>query len=107
MALDLAVQSAFYLQCKLKFGFWTGETPPSQFYPAINFTKLGLTAPAQEIERLKSNMEGSVGQDLATMQKPTEDASVALAGNSTAPRVACSLWPSVPMPPSLRRLAPR
>lgn len=92
MALDQTVQTAFYLQCKLKIGFWSGETPPTQFYPAVNFTKLGLTAPGQEIERLKSNMEGTVGQDLATVQKPTEDASVALAAEFTrAPRSVLAL----------------
>lgn len=87
MALDLTTQLGMYLQCKMKFGLWSGDTPPTSFYPAVNFTKLGLTAPKQEIERLKSNMEGTVGQDLASVQKPTEDSSVTLSGEFTrAPR---------------------
>ncbi len=77
---------------KLKFGFWSGDTPPTQFYPAVNFTKIGLTPPAQEIERLKSNMEGSVGQDLRTVQKPTEDSDVKFTGEFTrAPRTLMAL----------------
>ena len=92
MALDLTTQLGMYLQCKMKFGIWSGDTAPTQFYPAVNFTKLGLTAPKQEVERLKSNMEGTVGQDLASVQKPTEDSSVAFAAEFTrAPRKMLAL----------------
>jgi hypothetical protein len=92
MALDLTVQTDWYLQAKLKIGFWSGDTAPTQFYPAVNFTKIGLTPPAQEIERLKSNMEGSVGQDLRTVQKPTEDSDVKFTGEFTrAPRTLMAL----------------
>lgn len=80
---DLAAQTAHYLQAKMKFGYWSGTTAPTQFYPAINFTKMELTAPKQEIERLKSNMEGSVGQDLATVNKPVADASVGFSAEFT------------------------
>lgn len=89
---DYAVQTNYYLQAKLKFGFWSGETPPSTFYPAINFTKLELTAPAQELEKLKSNMEGTVGQDLATVQKPATDSSVKISAEfNRAPMALQSL----------------
>lgn len=80
---DYAAQQAVYLQCKMKFGFWSGQTPPTTFYPAVNFTKLELTNPKQEVERLKSNMEGSVGQDLATVNKPVEDSFVGFSGEFT------------------------
>lgn len=89
---DYAAQQAVYLQCKMKFGFWSGQTPPTQFYPAVNFSKLELTNPKQEVERLKSNMEGSVGQDLATVSKPVEDSFVGFAGEfSRAPMALLAL----------------
>jgi hypothetical protein len=92
MALDLTVQTDWYLQCKLKVGFWSGDTPPTQFYPAINVTQFGLTAPKQEEERLKSNMEGSIGQDLRIVTKPTADSSVAIAAEfNRAPRSLMAL----------------
>jgi len=83
---QLAAQKAMYLEAKMRFGFWSGDIPPTTLYPEINFTKLELTSPKQDTERLKSNMEGTVGQDLDTQLKPGADSSVALSAEfSRAP----------------------
>lgn len=79
MAIDLTQFTYAYVEAAVKVGIWSGETAPTQFYGPINFTKLGISPPAQELERLKSNLEGSVGEDLATVQKPAADASTELA----------------------------
>ncbi|KAB2923128.1 MAG: hypothetical protein F9K25_18720 [Candidatus Contendobacter sp.] len=76
--MTLAVASrATYLRCEFKFGVWAGDTPPTQFYDPINFTKLEIASQTQEFEQLISNMESTYGQTLASVAKPTEVASLA------------------------------
>lgn len=71
--MTIAVASkALYLNCAIKFGFWSGDTAPTQFYDAVNWTKLELTTQQQEAENLLSNMEGSAGEPLASVNKTTE-----------------------------------
>lgn len=71
MAIAVA-SKALYLNCAIKFGFWSGDTAPTQFYDAVNWTKLELTTQQQEAENLLSNMEGSAGEPLASVNKTTE-----------------------------------
>lgn len=78
MAIDFTKQTALNLQAQLKVGFWSGESPPENFYDAVNFTELSITTPVQEDERLKSNMEGTVGQDLSVVPVPVEDSGAQL-----------------------------
>lgn len=68
---------AVYLRCEFKFGVWSGDTAPTQFYDPINFTKLEIASQTQEFEQLISNMESTYGQTLASVAKPTEVASLA------------------------------
>ena len=77
-ATDIGEQVSLYLECKLRYGMWNGVTPPTHLFGEINFNKFAMTAPKQEFERLKSNMEGSVGQDLAVVAKPVENSLVEL-----------------------------
>ena len=75
--MTLAVASrATYLRCEFKFGVWSGDVAPTQFYDPVNFTKLEITSQTQEFEQLISNMEASYGQVLASVAKPTEAASL-------------------------------
>ena len=75
--MTLAVASrATYLRCEFKFGVWSGDIAPTQFYDPVNFTKLEIQSQKQEFEQLLSNMESSYGQVLASVAKPTEAASL-------------------------------
>lgn len=75
--MSIAVASkALYLNCALKFGFWSGDTPPVQFYDPVNWTKLELASQKQESDDLLSNMEGSAGELLASVNKTTEAGSL-------------------------------
>lgn len=76
MAIPVASR-AVYLRCEFKFGVWSGDTAPTQFYDPINFTKLEIASQTQEFEQLISNMESTYGQTLASVAKPTEVASLA------------------------------
>jgi len=68
---------ATYLRCEFKFGLWNGDVAPTQFYDPVNFSKLEITSQRQEFEQLISNMEGTYGQVLASVAKPTEAAALA------------------------------
>jgi len=71
--MTVAVASkSLYLNCAIKFGFWSGDTAPTQFYDQVNWTKLELTSQKQESDDLLSNMEGSAGELLASVNKTTE-----------------------------------
>lgn len=76
MAIAVASKS-IYLNCAIKFGFWSGDTAPTQFYDPVNWTKLELTSQKQETDDLISNMEGSAGELLASVNKTTESGSLA------------------------------
>ena len=84
MAIAVASKS-LYLNCAIKFGFWSGDTAPTQFYDAINWTKLELTSQKQESDDLLSNMEGSAGEILASVNKTTEAGSLAAEANYMPP----------------------
>lgn len=75
MAVAVASKS-IYLNCAIKFGLWSGDTAPTQFYDAVNWTKLELTSQKQESDDLLSNMEGSAGEILASVNKTTEAGSL-------------------------------
>ncbi len=71
-----------YIQAALNYGLWSGDTAPTQFQGPINFTKLGLTAIKQENDRLISNIDGSFGEALASVPKPTDPGTVSMEFNS-------------------------
>lgn len=75
MAIAVASKS-LYLNCAIKFGFWSGDTAPTQFYDPVNWTKLELNSQVQEADNLLSNMEGSAGEVLAAVNKTTEAGSL-------------------------------
>lgn len=80
--MTIAVASrAIYLNCSFKFGLWSGDTAPVSYYDPVNFTKLEITSQTQESDNLLSNMEGSIGEALASVQKPTEPASLEAEAN--------------------------
>lgn len=76
MALAVASR-AIYLRCEFKFGVWSGDTAPTNFYDPVNFTKLEITSQNQEFEQLISNMESSAGETLASVAKTAEAAKLA------------------------------
>lgn len=86
MALAVA-SKALYLNCAIKFGFWSGDTAPTQFYDAVNWTKLELTTQQQEAENLLSNMEGSAGEPLASVNKTTEAGSLSAEADYMPPQL--------------------
>ena len=86
MALAVA-SKALYLNCAIKFGFWSGDTAPTQFYDSVNWTKLELTTQQQEAENLLSNMEGSAGEPLASVNKTTEAGSLSAEADYMPPQL--------------------
>lgn len=75
--MTLAVASrAIYLNCAFKFGVWSGDTPPTNYYDPVNFTKLEIQSQKQEFDKLLSNMEGSAGEVLASVAKTAESATL-------------------------------
>lgn len=71
MSLDLTPQRFLFLDVAMKYGLWAGDVEPTEFYDPINFTKLEITPPPQEIKRIVSRMEGTAGVALATRQRAT------------------------------------
>lgn len=71
-----------YVQCAMKFGIWSGDTPPSQFHGPINITKLETTPIKQDDDDLVSNQAGSVGEVLDSVPKPTEAGTLSMEFNS-------------------------
>lgn len=67
---------AIYLNCAFKFGVWSGDTAPTSYYDVVNWTKLEISSQKQETDDLLSNMEGSAGELLASVNKTTESASL-------------------------------
>lgn len=90
MALSVASR-AVYLNCAFKPGFWSGDTEPTAFYDPINFTKLEITSQVQEADRLISNLEGSAGEALASVNKPTDPAKMAADADYMSPQMLALL----------------
>lgn len=86
MAVAVASKS-LYLNCAIKFGFWSGDTAPTQFYDPVNWTKLELTSQVQESDDLLSNMEGSAGELLASVNKTTEAGSLSAEADYMPPQL--------------------
>lgn len=86
MAVAVASKS-LYLNCAIKFGFWSGDTAPTQFYDPVNWTKLELTSQVQEADDLLSNMEGSAGELLASVNKTTEAGSLSAEADYMPPQL--------------------
>lgn len=84
MAVPVASRD-IYLQCAFKFGFWSGDTAPTQFFDPVNFTKLEITGVTQETDDLISNMEGSWGEVLSSVNKPTDPAQLTAEANYMPP----------------------
>ena len=76
---------AIYLNCAFKPGFWSGDTAPATYFDPVNFTKIEITSQVQEADRLLSNIEGSIGEALSSVQKPTEAASIEMEANFMPP----------------------
>lgn len=84
--MTIAVASrAIYLNCVFKYGVWSGVTPPTSYYDPLNITKLEITAQKQESDNLISNMDGSIGQALASVNKPTDSAKITMEANYMPP----------------------
>ena len=75
MSISVASRGIF-LHCAFKIGFWDGDSAPAQFFDPCNFTKLEIASQTQESDPLISNIEGSVGETLASVQKSTKPASL-------------------------------
>lgn len=71
-----------YIQAALNYGLWSGDVAPTQYQGPINITKLELTAIQQENDRLISNIDGSFGEALASVPKPTDPGTVSMEFNS-------------------------
>ena len=71
-----------YVQCRLNYGLYTGDVAPTTYLGPVNITKLELNSIKQEQERLISNMEGSWGEALASVAKPTDPGTITMEFNS-------------------------
>ena len=76
MAIDATSNRYFYLRAAFKFGIWSGNTEPTDFYGPVNFTKMEITAPKQKMTRLMSNMEGSFGNLLDAQPSVSDPATL-------------------------------
>lgn len=90
MSLAVAAR-ATYLNCAFRPGFWSGDTPPTQFYDAVNFTKFEIKAQTQEADSLVSNRDGDFGENLAQVQKPTEAAALSAEADYMSPQMLALL----------------
>lgn len=84
MSISVASRGIF-LHCAFKIGFWDGDSAPAQFFDPCNFTKLEIASQTQESDPLISNIEGSVGETLASVQKSTKPASLSAEANYMPP----------------------
>lgn len=75
-------RTQIYLQCALYCALRPSDAAPTQLYGPINFTKLETTPPEQESDDLISNMAGSVGEVLASVQKATKPGQISLECNT-------------------------
>lgn len=71
-----------YINVAMNFGIWVNDVEPTQFDGPVNFTQLEFTPGAQEFDDLLSNVDGSVGELLASVGRPTESAQATIAFNS-------------------------
>ena len=85
MALDLTTRRFMFLDVAMKYGVWSRDTRPTSFYDAVNFTKLEFEPPKQKIARVSSRMDGSVGQALAVVNRPTGEPATVAAEFDAAP----------------------
>lgn len=85
MALDLTTRRFLFLDVAMKYGVWSGDTRPTRFYDPVNFTKLEFEPPKQSIVRVSSRMDGSVGQALAVVNRPTGEPATIAAEFDAAP----------------------
>ncbi|MDG4562562.1 MAG: hypothetical protein P9E88_14840 [Candidatus Competibacter sp.] len=79
MAFD---RPQIYLQCALYCALRPTDDVPTQLYGPQNFTKLETTPPTQESDDLISNIAGSVGEVLASVQKATKPGQISLECNT-------------------------
>lgn len=90
MTVSVAPRST-YLLVEMKFGLWSGDVEPTTYYDPSNFTKIELTGQTQSQDKLASVMESSLGQNLASVAKPTEGAKISLEVNGYMPPALLAL----------------
>lgn len=71
-----------YLQCEMYCALRPTDDVPTQLHGPVNFTKIETTPIEQEADDLISNMAGSVGEVLASVQKPTKPGQVSMECNT-------------------------
>lgn len=77
--------SPVYLQCAMYAGFYSGDTAPTQYIGPINFTKIELAPITQEPDDLLSNIDGSIGEIISSVNRPTEAGTASLEFKSQPP----------------------
>jgi len=87
MTIQYFTPRAVYLRCSLRAGLWSGDTEPTQFSDPINFTRVELTVPPQETEKLISNRIADYGEAIDSQNKPTDPASVTMEFSTLTPRM--------------------
>jgi hypothetical protein len=80
-----ATPRAIYLRCEMKVGIWSGDTAPTQYSDPLNFTKIELTSPEQEVEELLSNMTSNYGTAIDSQSKPTAAATATMEFSTFTP----------------------
>ncbi len=79
MAID---RNQIYLQCALYCALRPTDAVPTQLHGPVNFTKVETTPIEQESDDLISNIAGSVGEVLASVQKATKPGQISLECNT-------------------------
>ena len=78
----MSERNQIYLQCALLLALRPTDDVPTQLYGPANFTKVETTPIEQESDDLISNMAGSVGEVLASVQKATKPGQISLECNT-------------------------
>lgn len=82
MAFD---RPQIYLQAAIMAALRPTDAVPTQLSGPINLTKIEATPPEQESDDLPSNIAGSAGELLASVQKPTKPGQISLECNTMSP----------------------
>lgn len=67
-----------YLECALSAAVYSGDTQPTELDGPMEFSKVEITPPVQENVEYLSNIQGYVGEAVASVPKATDPAKITL-----------------------------
>jgi len=104
MAISNASRAMFF-RGELKIGIWSGDTAPTIFYGPINFSKITLVPPKQDMMNVLSTMITSPGSVLASVAVPKGPATMTGETDYMPPDIAALFLGATVAAQTLRNLA--